>query len=300
MDLRKMETLIAVSEYGSFSHAARSVNLTQSAVSQQMRDLEDQLGIQLFDRKTRPPTLTRLGKRYVETARTIISTHRTFVSKHCQQQLYGTLIVGAVRSLLSSVLPQAFSHLKHQNPSLVLRAVNSGLMSTALVDEVRKGHLDVAVVVGPPDLSSDIIWRPYAIERYFVIAPPDTKGLTDEELLRSGPYLRFAPHLPGEWKIDREINRRMPNLSAEMELDTFEAVLAMVDAGLGVGIVPALYVDKAHAQKLTIRQFGDSSFFRELGMIYLRKSKKFELISMLHKALVELAPVPTGHPDLGK
>lgn len=292
MDLRRMESLVTIADYGSFSKAAKVVNLTQSAVSQQMRELEGQLGIPLFNRDTRPPQLTRHGRAYVETARAMLALHRSFLETHCLTNVRGTLVVGAVRSALTGILPTALRSLKQTFPHLIISLINSGRLSKDLTGDVQVGQLDAALIVGSPDVAGDLFWRPYAIERFFVIAPKDTPGTTDVDLLSAGPYLRFVPNLPIEHRIDREIEKRGLRIVPEMELDTFESILLMVSAGLGVGVVPELYIRSLDRERVRFVPFGDASLYRELGVVTLRRCKKTALVEALLSALVQ--PTPTA------
>jgi DNA-binding transcriptional LysR family regulator len=288
MDLRKLATLVAVAEYGSFSRAAQAVNLTQSAVSQQMGDLESQLRLPLFDRACRPPRLTRVGRMYVETARTILNAHDLFLERNSRAHIGGNLTIGAVRSALSSGLPEALHALKSSHPRLSLRLVGSGRLSSELTQEVRAGRLDAALVVGPPVENRDLLWKSYAVERFYVIAPPGTPGLTDDEVLSSAPYLRFVPILPGEREIDAVLERKGLKLVPEMELDTFEAIVLMVGAGLGAGIVPGLYIPRARVLNMRVLPFGDIGLTRELGIVMRRQEKKQDLIELLHSTLARV------------
>lgn len=285
MDLRKLETLVAVAEHGSFSRAAQAVNLTQSAVSQQMNDIEGQLRIALFDRSVRPPRLTRVGRTYVETARAILDAHALFLERHSRMEVSGSLTLGAVRSALSAGLPEALHAIKVNHPRLSLRLVGSGRLTNELTQEVRAGRLDAALVVGPPTEDRDLRWKSYAKERFYVIAPKDTPGLTDDEVLTAAPYLRFVPILPGEREIDAALVRRGLKLIPEMEIDTFEAIVLMVGAGLGAGIVPGLYVPRARVQNMRVLPFGDHTLSRELGIITRRNDKKADIIDLLHSTL---------------
>jgi len=282
-----MEGLVAIAEHGSFSKAAKAVNLTQSAVSQQIRELEGWLGVPLFDRDTRPPKLTRHGQAYVDTARAMLALHRAFLEAHCRSDVRGTLVVGTVRSALTGVLPVALRSLKQTFPHLTLRLINSGRLSNDLTQDVLGGQLDAALIVGPPEADGELFWRSYAMERFFVIAPADAPGATDIDLLSGRPYLRFIPNLPIERRIDREIEKRNLNIVPEMELDTFESILLMVSAGLGVGIVPELYIREAARDRIRVMPFGDASFYRELGVITLRRCKKMALVEALLSALVQ-------------
>ncbi len=293
MDLRKMATITAIADLGSFSRAALAINLTQSAVSQQMQELEAGLGVTLFDRDSRPPKLTVDGRAYVALARSVLSEHRSFIAARSQNKLTGTLTVGAVRSALNLTLPKAIRSLEKDYPHLHLRLINSGRLSVDLTDLVRSQQIDVGLIVGPPVDDREVVWRPYATERFFVVAPAEKRGTTAEELLMAGPYLRFVPNLPIEHRIEKELERRNLNLECHMELDTFESILLMASEGLGVGIVPERYVGGADRRKVHFAPFGSSSFFRELGIIYHSQCEKTPLIDVLFSELVDSEHVDT-------
>jgi DNA-binding transcriptional LysR family regulator len=282
-----MATITAIADFGSFSRAAEAVNLTQSAVSQQMRELESLLNVSLFDRESRPPKLTADGRAYVAIARNVLAEHKNFVATRSRDQLKGTLTLGAVLSVLNYTLPKAIKSLEKSYPKLRLRFVDSRQLSRDLVERVRGGEIDVALIVGPPEDASEVVWRPYAVERFFVIAPADTQGTTAEELLRSGPYLRYVPNLPIEHLIEKEIARKNINPEVHMELDTFENIFLMASSGLGVGVIPERYAKSADLGQMRLAPFGGPTLFRELGVVYHMDCEKTPLIDVLFSELVE-------------
>src|SRR4051812_5576505 len=110
MNLRNLKTFIAVADQGNFARAANAVGLTQSAVSMQMRSLENLLGIQLFDRSKRPAVLSEQGEVLVKRAREIVRLFDTmFADAVGTDNQPAVLHLGAVRSTLSALLPRALS-----------------------------------------------------------------------------------------------------------------------------------------------------------------------------------------------
>ena len=93
MSFRRLKTLIAVAECGSFVKAANSTFLTPAAVSQQMKLLEQEMGVALFDRKNRTPSLTPLGSALVSKARDLVQAYENMVSSVTGE---GALDVGLV------------------------------------------------------------------------------------------------------------------------------------------------------------------------------------------------------------
>ena len=102
MSLRRLKTLIAVAECGSFVKAANSTFLTPAAVSQQMKTLEEEMGVALFDRKNRTPTITPLGSALVSRAREIVRAYDNMVrSVTGEGALEDDLAIGAVPTTMT-------------------------------------------------------------------------------------------------------------------------------------------------------------------------------------------------------
>lgn len=287
MDIRQLKTFLAIAHHGTFSRAATAVHLTQSAVSQQISELERELQLALFDRNKRPTTLTFDGRRLVKTAHKILLTHQEFLNSCINNQAKGGIVLGAVRSTSIGGLPQALIDLRNNHPGLSIKLVNRSRLSADLVEDVSTGRIDAGLIVNTSDLPKDLIWRPYTTERYYVIGKDNIPGDTDVELLNSAPYLHYVPTLPTEKRIDKELTKRNIQLNPEMELDTFDSILLMVSHGLGVGIVPEPYLNDSNARKIRCIPFGNPPLHRELGIISRPECSKAHLIDILWSKLRE-------------
>ncbi len=137
MEIRQFKTLVAIADFGSFAAAADAVGLTQSAISLQIKNLEDELGFELFDRRHRPPMLNNKGVLLVEHARTIVTTCDLVARLGSNDDLKGTLTFGAVPTALAGIVPEALATLRAQHPNLHI-SVKSGL-SFELAGLVRGG-----------------------------------------------------------------------------------------------------------------------------------------------------------------
>ena len=122
MSFRRLKTLIAVAECGSFVKAASTTFLTPAAVSQQMKSLEQELGVVLFNRKNRTPTLTPVGSAVVAKAREIVLAYKNMVrSVTGTGALEDDLIIGAVPTTMTGLIPRKFLvELFHMNISIGL------------------------------------------------------------------------------------------------------------------------------------------------------------------------------------
>ena len=285
MDLRKLMSFVAASELNSFTAASKSVNLTQGAVSQQVKDIEEELGCKLIDRKTRPISLTKEGAELVVVARQILNLWRNFKSKQKENEFTGNIVLGYVRSAITDNLAHALYSIMQKHPKVTIQLIYTEGITKLLAQEVAEGKLDAALGVAPIDLPKGTLWRPYSSERYFAVAPMHYHGKTDEILLTQGPYIRFKPHLLAETVMDREIKRRGIKVKKVMELDDYESILVMVENQLGVGIVQEHYLTKERLSKLICVPFGLPALRREGGIIGRVNDPKNPLVDLLWESL---------------
>lgn len=149
MDLYKLKALIFVAEMNSITSAANALNLSQSAVSQQLKELERHLDLRLIDRSQRPVSLTRDGAELVKTARQMIGIWTNFIESRQEKEFSGQLVFGYVRSALTNVLAQAIRLLRDEYPQVTIRLVNTGGVSKHLAQLVAQGEIDASLGVGP-------------------------------------------------------------------------------------------------------------------------------------------------------
>ena len=291
MNLRKLESLLSLADLGSLTAAAEAVSLTQSAVSQQLKDLEDELDMTIIDRSRRPVGLTREGQELVAVSRQMLKLWGDYRDGQRQIRYGGKLALGYVRSALTSVLANALILLKQKHPKLTIKLVNAGGVTKHLAQEVERRHIDASFGVGPlqTPVPNGVLWQPYARERYFVIAPKGSRGKGDEDLLVNGPYLRFRPHLLDETIIDREVKRRGLKVEPAMELDSYESILLMVEHDVGVGIVPESYLSTSRFHKLYCLPFGAPPLIREMGIMVRLDNPQKKLVDLLWETLREFS-----------
>lgn len=119
MSIRALRTLVAVSQYGSFCAAAEAENLTPSAVSHQMKGLEDQLGVELFDRSAKTAVLNSQGHLLATRAEKLVNDYDNLGMEISPQgQLAGELALGAVPTTLTDIVPKALADLRRNFPAL--------------------------------------------------------------------------------------------------------------------------------------------------------------------------------------
>src|SRR3712207_1850582 len=148
MSLKALRTLLAIARHGTFARAADAVGLTQSAVSLQVKALEDQFGAQLFDRTRRQPTLTEAGRIVLARAEEVLALYdRIPDALSDERALAGRLRLGAVQTALSGPVPDALLLLRRAHPRLRVH-VAAG-MSAELARRVSAGGVDGSIPPRP-------------------------------------------------------------------------------------------------------------------------------------------------------
>jgi len=286
MSIRHLNTLVAIADKGSFAAAADTVFITQAAVSMQMKSLEEELGMPLFDRTRRPPVLNEAGLALVPKAREITKSYQQVMdSSAVAQKLAGHLMVGSVPTMLRGVLPTALVNLRQSLPLLHI-TVSSG-QSSSLVAQVERGSIDAAVISKPPIERPGLLWSAFDSEPLIVIAPMDSPDESPEKLLQTMPFIRFdrsawVGKMIAEYLVDQGIV-----VNDNMELNTLEAIATMVYHGLGVSVIPHRIIQYPDTLPVKRLSFTKKAPERILGVIEREDNPKKHLTQVLINELAK-------------
>jgi DNA-binding transcriptional LysR family regulator len=297
MSLRALRTLVAIAETGSFAAAARSLNLSQSAISTQMRGLEDELKVALFDRSKRPPVLNEAGKSLVTRARELIAGYEDLQSSVAAKgAIEGRIRLGAVGTTLTGILPVVLTVIRERYPSLHIEIVSG--FSEELVAQVESRALDAAVVSDYEGKRQDLSWRPFLSEPLVMIAPPDAAESNPKRLAQAYPFIRYSPTAPVGRIIDRALRRANLQVRETMQLDWLEAIEAMVHHGHGIALVPERRFPEKPVFAVKRIALGPERFQRTLGIVEPLASPKRRLTDVLFAELTAL--LARGEPTRAK
>lgn len=283
MNIRHMRTLLAAVEKGSFAAAGESVGVSHSAVSLQIKALEDELGVALFDRSKRPPAPTSRGRALAEHSKKTLELFDAARAVATGELVKGRLTVGAVPTTLSSVLPPALATLRDHHPQLRVEVMSD--TSARLATRLQRGELDIAICTRPDPSPPGLEWLHIATEPFAVIAPAHAEGETDAELLTGHPFIWFNRKTWAGRGIEAELQRRGISVNSDMEIDSLEAIASMVSAGLGVSIVPVCKGARPFPQRLRTAPFGDPPYSREVGALIAPEGAPDEMIETFLAAL---------------
>jgi len=283
VDLRQLETLIAVAETGSFAAAALRVHLTASAVSQQIQSLEADVGAQLFDRRTRPPRLNAKGEELLRAARQTVGLMAEARLAITGGRTVGMLKIGAIRTVSMRLAPMAMAGLSPHYPDLSF-SLSVGV-SESLIADVAAQRLDAALVaehVGVPD---GLAWTEVLSEPLVLVAPPGAHGLGDTDLLRALPFIRYETAVPLARQIETELARLGARVRQIAVANTMPSVIGCVRAGLGCAVVPKLALLDVPPGSLTVVPFGRGTITRQLGLVEHQVSARGTVLAKLRSEL---------------
>lgn len=295
MSIRNLRTLIAVADHGTFSAAAEAVFVTHAAVSQQMKALEQEWQVSLFDRSSRTSSLTPLGHALVAEARKVVAAYDSIVPAALGDGgLAGELTLGAVPTALTGMVPFSVAMLKDDYPDLHVRVVPGATID--LVEQLERGALDAVVITKPLSVPATTDWHEIAVEPLELIAAAETESEDPRELLETNPFIRFSRKAVVGAMIDHWLRDRGIRVADSMELENLEAISSMVYANLGVSIVPRQSVVVADRLPLRRIPLGDSNAVRVMGVLSRRDRVKVRVLEELRAKLQKTVEIGRFDP----
>lgn len=279
MSLRTLHILVAIARKGSFAKAAGHLGLTQSAVSLQIKNLEEELGVPLFERDGRTPRLNASGRLVVERAEEILAIYDGIREElaPASDRIGGVLTLGVVPTVLTGPLPPVLGRLRKRHEQLQVRLL-SGL-SAELFRKVEDGELDAALTTEPPHtVPPRYQWSIYDEEPFFVAAPKGSEASTTEELFGRFPFVRFDKTAWAGAMVDGHLTARGIRPRQVMEIDSLEAALGLVRQGLGIAVVPLNRNRLRQARKeFCLTAFGSPQLIRRMGMYQKQRHPRHAL-----------------------
>lgn len=244
INFKLFTTFLAVAENGSFRKAAEQLNLSLPAVSMQVKQLEERLGVAVFQRTTRKVELTREGEELMISSRKAIAELDSALARIQQaagvQQ--GQLSLGCVPTVAGTRLPALLVKFARIYPAISVSVRE--LTQPELLEAVRRREVDFGI--GPmPEKAGDLEFQPIFIDQSVALMPP---GLVAPE--KTSISLQELARLPlpllslGASQFQRRLNQVLADESIAPELSYMvthvSTVVAMAEAGLGICILPAI------------------------------------------------------------
>lgn len=277
-DLRALEAFVTVCEAGSMAVAAQRLGLSQSAVSQGIKALEQTYGLTLFDRDVRPARPTRAGRTLLEQAQDLLRHARAVAEqlRGSARQEHAQIRLGCVDSFAATVGPALIQALSGSVQQLQLW---SGLTPT-LAAQLQGRELDLAICTETNLDDARILQRPLFSEAWVLVLPKAAPGgpyaapqtMAELQALPSRlgeiPLVRYTARSVIGQQIERFLRHVGLSAPRRFEFDATDALLSLVAAGLGWAISTPLclwqsraWLDQVQVLPLPPTRLGQRDFF---------------------------------------
>jgi LysR family hydrogen peroxide-inducible transcriptional activator len=243
MEIHQLRYVIAVARTGNFSRAAEQCHVSQPSLSQQIQKLEKELGERLFERQRTRSRLTACGERFLPRAERILreleEARREAQELHALAQ--GEVIVGALPTIAPYFLPPVVAAFARKYPGVAVTMVEE--TTASLVQMMVRHEIDFALASLPgPDVQMEV--ESLLTEELFLAVPPGDplakrRSVAADDLASASFVLMKEGHCLGDQVLRfcerNDFKPRVRSRSAQIE-----TILALVEAGLGVSLVPAM------------------------------------------------------------
>jgi DNA-binding transcriptional LysR family regulator len=273
MDFDQLTTFLEVARQGSFSRAGEKVFRSQSAVSAQIRQLEQEYGDRLLDRSGKTVKLTPAGQvlyDYAERLKRLREESLTAVADHSGTPR-GTLRVGANEATCLYVLPEVFAEYYRLYPRVQINIYRN--FSYKISEKLENGSIEVGFLTLPIQ-SASLEVQPIFRDKLMLMVSP-RNPLAKHKTAAVRDIVKHPVLLPktGHTRriMDKLFRPHRDELQIRMELPSIGMIKSFVAADLGVSIISASFArDEVASGRVKLIDLEDAELFRELGLAYRR------------------------------
>lgn len=296
LGFRDLQYVVALAECGSFSRAAETCAITQPALSERIKRIETQLGVELFERSKGGVKVTPVGERLVLKARELLDDAAEIddIVASSREPLSGPLRVGIITTLGPYLMPLVLPSLRQRYPQLEL-VLQEGLTETLLTG-LQSGALDVVIASAP--LQASGIRQIELFKEPFVLAVPSKHALASQGVVNAGDLrgndmvLLEDGHCLSGQALDICPTRQRQNRK-RLHATSLETLRHMVAAGAGYTLLPSLAVGKNPPLRKLIRYVklgGQRQYGRSIVMAWRRSFSRDEDMKLLAELIDECLP----------
>ncbi len=301
--LSQLTYIVAVHRTGHFGRAAEACHVSQPTLSAQIAKAEEELGVVLFDRRTKPIAATEPGRPLIELAGEVLAAHERLMAASAEVgQLSGRFTLGIIPTLAAYVLPWFLADFAERHPEIELTVRERP--TEVIVRELGSQQMDAAILATPLEEPS-ITEIPLFQDPFYVYADEGSSLLDDDDevdvstleegslwLLEDGHCFRNqVVYLCG-------LHERTVLGSVRMEGGSFESLRGLVDAAGGHTLIPETYAQTLPrtVRRKQIRPFAGSTPSREVSLVHHRSQWKTEVLQACRPACSTTCPGPSETP----
>ena len=270
ISLRQLRYFEALAQHGHFGRAARACAISQPALSVQIKELEDDLGVALFERGPRQVRLTGFGEDFATRVRDILRAvdELDVLARVSRDRLAGRLRLGVIPTIAPYLLPTLIRSLKQHYPSVDIHVRET--QTVKLMQELAAGRIDLAIVALP---ISEPAFTEVSLmtEKFVLVRPasqagepvPERDALWDKKLLLLEEGHCFRDQALSFCNVQ-------PSLPREgLDGSSLSTLVQMVGAGIGITLIPEMAVAlETGSAEVTLDHFADPGPQRTIGLIW--------------------------------
>jgi len=288
MTITQLQYLLSVAEYQNYTLAAQKSFVTQPTLSMQISKLEDELGIQIFDRSKKPVQLTEIGRSIVNQARNIVNEANRMkdVVDQFKGIVGGDFKIGIIPTIMPTILPMFLTTFTKKYPKIKL--IIEELHTDVILDKLKLGQLDCALAATP--LNDDKIKEEVLYYEPFVAYMPNRKILKSEVNINDLDSENILLLQEGHCFKNNIINfckiNQTPNHNFVLESGSFETLIKLCEEGIGITFIPFLHtLQMTEKAQKNLVHFSDPKPAREISLIYPKTELKKHIIQALGQTL---------------
>ena len=254
-DLTDLQLIVNIGDASSLTRGAEKSHLSLPAASNRVKNLEDHFGTRLFNRNSQGVTLTPSGEAFLRHARLVLRQidHLRGDIHEYARGIKGQVKVLANTTAMTEFMPAVLSRYLASHPDVTVELRER--LSYLVIKAVSEGSADIGNVAGRPE-SSELEYLPYRKDR-LVLVTSDEHEFAERPEVAFGETMRYEYVGLSEWSaihafLIQAADKLGHPFRFRVEVGSFEAVCRMIEAGVGIGVVPEL-VARRYAQRLKIK-----------------------------------------------
>lgn len=291
MTFANLRLIRDVAQFRSVSKAARLNEMSQSAASQALQEVERELGVDLFDRSTRPLTITAAGKLYVDYCRDLLRRQEEFEASlgRLKKQANGTVRLAAIYSVGLSEMSEIEARFTRKYPEGELNV--SYLRPERVWEAVADGEADLGLM-SYAESSREVVALPWRNEEMVVATEPHhrlaRKSTVRPQALEGESFIGFDDDLPIQAQIDRYLRDHKVTVEVALRFDNIQMIKEAVAHGSGISIMPKRVMQEDLRQgRMAALKLDPPDLYRPVRIIHRRKKIFNEVASGLLALLQE-------------
>ena len=285
MTLTQLNYTLAVAEEGNFTKAAEKCFVTQPTLSMQVQKLEEELTIKLFNRNTKPISLTPIGLKVIEQAKVILKEAKRLDDVVTSEKgiIEGDFNVGIIPTVMPTLLPLFLSTFIKKFPKVNLKIEE--LNTASIIEELKNGKLDAGIAATPLD-DPKLTEKPLYYEPFVGYIPENhslskLKSLSVEDLEKIYILILEDGHCFREHVL--KLCQTTKSLSTfNIKSGSFETLINLANEGMGMTLLPYLQTKSlSEENKKNLKSFKSPEPAREISIIYSTNQLKVPVIESL-------------------